>query len=107
MKNIDELIGRALREEPSRGLPAGFAARIAARAVTGEFSRFETFLMIALVGALVVCGVMNVGRLGSEGMHEVVANGWIAAFLACVAVSWLIGMTAARSGMSAPPPAPQ
>ena len=90
MKNIDELIGRALREETSRGLPAGFAARMAARAAAGEFSRFEMLLMVVLVGALVVCGVMSVARLGSEWMHAALANGWIAAFAACVIASWLV-----------------
>ena len=90
MNDIDGWIGRALREEEPRGLPPGFAARMAARAAAGEFSRFEIFLMIVLVGVLVVCTVMMVARLGSEWMHEVFANGWIGAFAACVIASWLV-----------------
>jgi hypothetical protein len=91
MSDIDRLIGRALRDDPSRGLPADFAARMAARAAAGEFSRFESVLLVMLVAALVVCGVSALARFGGYWMREALANGWIVAFAACVGVSWLMG----------------
>jgi hypothetical protein len=93
-------IAEALREPPAHGLPANFAAQVAARAAAAQTNaamvdtRLERALLRGLAIALALSGVValafygaplaaqSLSVLGSEGA------GWLLALGACVAVSW-------------------
>jgi hypothetical protein len=83
-------IARALREPAPVALPGDFAARVAARAATEQFSRFEKLLLFALITTLAALAAGIVMRFSGQWLLELRASVWPLAFAACVAVSWAI-----------------
>jgi hypothetical protein len=92
-----ERVARALRIPPAQSLPADFAVRTAARAAAGEFTRFESVLMIALVVALGICAAAIVPRFAEQWLWMIQVNGWVLALAACIAVAWAIDPASRRA----------
>ena len=78
-------IARALRNPAPMALPGDFAAHVAARVATEQFTRFEALLMAALVTTLAALAVGLTMRFGGQWLLEVRANGWALAFAGCIA----------------------
>lgn len=105
--DIDRHIDLALRREPDAGPPADFAASVASLArERAADPAIERWLLRALVAVLVLAGVAVTALYGRQWLPAFDALPlhadpstlhWVAAMLACLALTWVLGRAGPRS----------